>query len=368
MRLMGRFSVLKIGTAWASGARLLAFLLFSLLLYGQACHARTVSVTDAALCDGVAGAAPAVHRGVRRLRLQAQAGNVGAQLCLASRAYGRGQYDDAFRWFRRAAKSGDAIGEFNLGVLYARGLGVVRSERAAARWFRRSALQGVAYAQFNLAVMYERGIGVERDSVWAARWYQAAAEQGVARAQYNLGVLYHAGMGVRRDDGRAAHWLRLAAEQDVAAAQYDLAVLYESGSGVPRSPRTAVRWYRAAARQGLPAAQNNLGLLYRSGLGVRADAARAVYWFRRAAEQGNSEAQYNLGLLCVTTKPAVCTSVEGLAWLEVACGRHSSRRHTLELACRLQSAVEAELTAAQRRKAAALAGHWSIGQRLLNKQ
>ena len=38
--------------------------------------------------------------------------------------------------------------------------------------------QGNAAAQFNVAVLYEKGLGTASDVVEAARWYLKAAEQG----------------------------------------------------------------------------------------------------------------------------------------------------------------------------------------------
>ncbi len=49
--------------------------------------------------------------------------------------------------------------------------------------------QGDAAAQFNLGVMYSFGDGVLQDDKEAVRWYRKSAEQGVAEAQYNLGVI-----------------------------------------------------------------------------------------------------------------------------------------------------------------------------------
>ena len=54
----------------------------------------------------------------------------------------------------------------------------------AVRWYRLAAEQGHASAQFNLGLMYARGLGVSEDDAEAVRWYRLAAEQGHASAQY----------------------------------------------------------------------------------------------------------------------------------------------------------------------------------------
>ena len=89
--------------------------------------------------------------------------------------------------------------------------------------------QGHASAQFNLGVMYDIGRGVLEDDVEAVRWYRLAADQGFANAQFNLGVMYDNGRGVPEDDAEAARWHRLAAEQGHASAQFNLGLMYEMG-------------------------------------------------------------------------------------------------------------------------------------------
>ena len=52
------------------------------------------------------------------------------------------------------------------------------------------AQKGHTNAQYNLGVMYDEGHGVLQDNVEAVKWYQLAAEKGNTSAQYNLGVSY----------------------------------------------------------------------------------------------------------------------------------------------------------------------------------
>ena len=73
------------------------------------------------------------------------------------------------------------------------------------------ALQGNAVAQFNLGVLHDVGRGVWQDHVAAASWYRLAAKQGHAAAQFNLGGLYFEGLGVPKDLVRASVWFTLSA-------------------------------------------------------------------------------------------------------------------------------------------------------------
>jgi hypothetical protein len=67
--------------------------------------------------------------------------------------------------------------------------------------------QGFARAQFNLGVMYDYGQGVLQDDKQAVKWYRKAAEQGHASAQTSLGVMYGRGQGIPQDDKQAAQWV-----------------------------------------------------------------------------------------------------------------------------------------------------------------
>ncbi len=75
-----------------------------------------------------------------------------------------------------------------------------------------SAEAGDAEAQFNLGVLYEKGIGVPQDWEEAAEWYRKAAEQDHADAQNKLSECYYNGTGVPQDEKQAIYWYHRAAK------------------------------------------------------------------------------------------------------------------------------------------------------------
>ena len=77
----------------------------------------------------------------------------------------------------------------------------------AANCYRQSAEQGHSAAQFNLAMMYERGLGVAQDDRQAAVWYAKVAEQGEAKAQFILGRMYDRGLGVEQNDQKSYNFV-----------------------------------------------------------------------------------------------------------------------------------------------------------------
>ena len=72
-------------------------------------------------------------------------------------AYERGDYATALREWQPLAKQGEAIAQYNLGVMYVNGHGVTQDDAEAVKWYRKAAQQGYALSQHNLGFMYVNG-------------------------------------------------------------------------------------------------------------------------------------------------------------------------------------------------------------------
>jgi TPR repeat protein len=129
-------------------------------------------------------------------------------------AYEAGNLPLAVKEFRAAAEKGDALCQYNLALMYERGIGVGKDEKEALAWYQKSAVQGNSNAQFNLGVLYENGRGTTVDFPQAHRWYRKAAEQGDALAIGNLGMLYLRGQGVKEEKIAALALLLQSATMD----------------------------------------------------------------------------------------------------------------------------------------------------------
>ena len=93
----------------------------------------------------------------------------------ASRA---GDFVTALAEWKPLAEQGDAIAQFNLGLLYDNGKGVIEDDKEAVKWYRLAAEQGNASAQLSLGAMYLAGLGVIQDNVYGHMWLNIAASQG----------------------------------------------------------------------------------------------------------------------------------------------------------------------------------------------
>jgi hypothetical protein len=122
--------------------------------------------------------------------------------------------------------------QFALALRYENGTGVKRNLPQAFNWYLRAAKQGNAKAQFNLASLYENGEGITRNIPQAMHWYNAAAQNGDANAQLNLGNRYAKGILVAKNINEAAKWYKRAADQGSMRGRANLNYLIEDNNGV----------------------------------------------------------------------------------------------------------------------------------------
>jgi localization factor PodJL len=151
---------------------------------------------------------------------------------------------------RAAALKGDPTAAYEIGMRYAEGKGVVASFDDAAKWYDRAAQAGVIPAVFRLGTFYEKGLSVKKDIEIARRYYMQAAERGNAKAMHNLAVLDADGGGKGANYKNASQWFRKAADRGVADSQYNLGILYARGIGVEQNLAESFKWFSLAAAQG----------------------------------------------------------------------------------------------------------------------
>jgi len=122
----------------------------------------------------------------------------------------------AYQEFLAAAREGHADSQFNVGLMYEKGIGVDQDEKEAVAWYGKSAEQGNAAAQYNLGVLYENGLGTSIDYAKANEWYRKASVQGDALAIGNLGMLYVRGQGVKENKVAGVALLLVSATLDAS--------------------------------------------------------------------------------------------------------------------------------------------------------
>lgn len=166
---------------------------------------------------------------------------------------GRHRYQEAAKWFRRAAEQGDPEAQHELGLMLHYGRHIGRDCQEGVQWLMRASEHAQVYvgsaACLYLGAIYEDGDGVAQDYREARKWYRRAAELGDEVGQLNLGLMYYYGRGVTDEDAasmaiseEAARWFRRAAEQGSAVAQRAMGYIYRDGEGVSRNYTEAYKW------------------------------------------------------------------------------------------------------------------------------
>jgi TPR repeat protein len=218
-------------------------------------------------------------------------------------AFKNKDYAKAFSEWKVSAEAGLADAQFDLGVLYASGLGVHQDLGEAERWYRQAAEQGYPDAEFALGEMYSRGWSAgARDQANAMRWLQLENNGDTSMPTGNWDSI--GDYGQAKDVKQAAYWYRRAAEQGLAEAQYSLGRLYATGKGVPHDEEQATMWVRAAASQGFPAAEARLGARYAAGNGTTQDDRLAYFWLTLAFLHGEKGSEKLRAAEAAKLKPA----------------------------------------------------------------
>ncbi len=131
--------------------------------------------------------------------------------------------------YRHLADQGDAWGMYNLGNVYAKGIGVPLDDGEALAWYQKAAGLGYVPAYIALGQMYSEGKAFLPDYAVAFEWYVKGAQQGDAEAQYIVAGMYRKGTGTAKDLKKAAEWYKKAADQKHAGAKTRLEEMYKAG-------------------------------------------------------------------------------------------------------------------------------------------
>ena len=212
-----------------------------------------------------------------------------ADTAAGMQAFKNKDYGKAFKEWKEAADAGQAEAQFDLGVLYAQGKGVLRDLTTAERWYRKSADQGNAEAEFALGQMYSRGWGVPARRGGRSPLVSNGQRAGLRRSRHGL----VADRRLRGATGSEAGCLLVREGRTKGprrgAVQPGPPVCHRQRRA--HDEEQAVRWVRASASQGFPPAQAALGTRYANGLGIQQDTKRAYFWLTLAYLHGEKNVE-----------------------------------------------------------------------------
>ena len=154
--------------------------------------------------------------------------------------------------YRTASELGNSIAQYNLGHMYHRGENakMIKDDKEAVKFWKLAAKQGDAKAMTNIGLKYDDEQSGLHDGKEAVKWFRQAAEKDDSHAQFVLAYNYHFGVDVTQDYQQAMKWYQLAAEQEHVRAQHNLGVMHGNGEGVAEDVVIAYMWFNIAAMNG----------------------------------------------------------------------------------------------------------------------
>lgn len=217
--------------------------------------------------------------------------------------------------FTKQAEKGNAIAQYNLGLCYYYGCGVIISYDEAFKWFKKSADQGDSFGIVKLAELYDNGDGVIKDQKRAFELYMKAAKMGDLTGIGRVASCYEYGNDVIKENkSEAKKYYKLQYDKCMQLIQenkgnadiyHTLGICYENGQGgVEINKNEANKWYKKKiedlekyASIGDSSAMDELGDDYYYGFsGLEKNEQKGLDYYTKAAEQGYVWSQLSLGI------------------------------------------------------------------------
>lgn len=170
---------------------------------------------------------------------------------------------EAFKWYCKSATHYNSDGLFNVGMCYLQGKGIQKHEKSAMTYFGRASTLGNAFAMNILGVMLMDETREYHNVPLAIRYLKRAAELGYSESQRILANIYLKMADC--DSTQIPEWLSFGAEQ-------------------------TFKWASCSARQANAGGQYVFALCLQRGIGVTQDLNQAGFWCERAIEAGHPEA------------------------------------------------------------------------------
>lgn len=201
-------------------------------------------------------------------------------------------YELAKKWYQ-AAQTKEPCAALALGFIY----DTVEDNYPKAREsYALAAKQGDDIGYFNLGLIYEQGKGIPVDYAQARELYQKSSELGHKQSMTQLGGLYVEGLGGPSDQQQAAVLYKKAAALGDSEAANRLGALSEAGNGISLDYHQAAQYYKKAAKEGNDDAKLALARLYQYGFGVKKNVKKAMMLYTELTGHDNAEAEFQLAL------------------------------------------------------------------------
>ncbi|WP_104752913.1 tetratricopeptide repeat protein [Helicobacter baculiformis] len=216
---------------------------------------------------------------------------------LAGKALSRADYQEAVKYYQKAAEKGSVRAYNSLGFMYKSGQGVQQNYQEAVKYYQKAGEMGDGGSYKALGDMYIEGHGVPKDYARASEYYRQAGKMGDGGSYKALGDMYAEGHGVPKDYTKAFEYYQKAGEMGDGGSYKALGDMYYDGQGMQQDYQEAMEYYQRAGRMGNADGYAYLGNMYYDGKGTQTDYAKAFEYYKKADGGGKGVAFYGLGTL-----------------------------------------------------------------------
>mgnify|MGYP000904881621 CR=1 FL=1 len=244
-------------------------------------------------------------------------------------------FEEAFYLFQSEAEKGNALSMFNMGRMFADGLGEEIDAEESYKWYEKALnafhkaedKKSWKYTEYRIGKMYSQGFGTEVDYKRAAYWLTLSAEKGYKFAEYSLGSLYYRGQGVEQSYERAFDFYLRSAKQGFPYAEFEVAKMYRDGIGTDRNEEESDKYFYSAfigfkkleKQSHDDKIQYRLGWMLQNGIGTEKNIDEAKKYYDKSAKLGNIFACYSLAkLILAEENPAEGEVKKAIKYLKQA--------------------------------------------------
>ncbi|KAJ6232423.1 sel1-repeat-containing protein ybeq [Anaeramoeba flamelloides] len=240
--------------------------------------------------------------------------------------------NEAFKYFKLAAKGGDADGMKNVGLSMLRKYGNLKKDwNKIIKWYKKAIIYGHSGAINNLGIRYSRGEGVQINNQEAKRLFKQSVKKGngnacngLANINRRLGnktktikwlIIGHRwgnanstsslfqdilnGNVPNSDPNCAFELIKKAAESNNIFAMRRLSNYYYNGTRCPKNYEKSLHWLKQLAKLGDFVSINALSARYMLGKGAEKNFKKSIKYLKIAAKK-DEEAQYRLAKLYIS--------------------------------------------------------------------
>lgn len=209
--------------------------------------------------------------------------------------------------------NGNALATYELGEIYANGIGVKRNKKVAYNYYNKTlemlhAMEKLnlkvgsnGYLEYKIGKQYTYGLGTEIDEKKAFKYFKLSAEKGCKFANCSLGIMYYYGKGTEVNMSKAFKNFEIATEtkKPNGYALYQLGNMYENGLGTEKDLELAYSTYEKALKALSKLDKNSnleyrIGMMYLKGKGTKINVESAKKCLQWSSEKDNVRAKYEL--------------------------------------------------------------------------